>query len=94
MSLGVAAVVVKTPFEDFTVQVLNGGPRPEGEQLELARWAASQFRFGIDMGDPGVVRAARELVQLLDGESFGRGLARFDVGFGFGPRLSPFDARD
>jgi outer membrane protein OmpA-like peptidoglycan-associated protein len=67
---GLAAVVVSTPFEDFTVEVRRGGPRPEGEQLELALWAANQFRFGLDMGEPGVVGAARELVRLLDGDGF------------------------
>jgi outer membrane protein OmpA-like peptidoglycan-associated protein len=94
---GVDAVVVRTPFEDFTVRVQRGGARPEGEGLELARWAASQFRFGIDRRDPGVVQAARELVRLLDGNGFGfgRGLALPDDGFGFTSRLSsPFDARE
>jgi hypothetical protein len=62
------AVVVRSPFEGFTVWVRRGGPRPDGEQLELARWAATQFRLGIDMGDPGVAGAARELVRLLDGD--------------------------
>jgi outer membrane protein OmpA-like peptidoglycan-associated protein len=83
VTLGVSAVVVRTPFEDFAVQIRRGGPRPEGEQLELARWAASQFRFGVDVGDPRVVRAARELVRLLDGEGLGFGRGRIDDGVGF-----------
>lgn len=84
MDLGVDVVVVRTPFEDFTLRVQRSGARAEGEGLELARWAASQFRFGIEVGEPGVVRAARELVGLLDGESFGfgRGLLPLDDGFG------------
>ncbi len=89
MTLGVDAVVVRTPFEDLTVRVQRGGARPVGEQLELARWAASQLRFGIDMGDPGVVRAVRQLVRLLDGEGPGLGRA-----FGFASDLddrSPLD---
>jgi hypothetical protein len=65
------AVVVRTPFEDFTVRVQRGGARPTGEQLELAQWAARQIRFAIEMGDPRVERAARELVRLLDGDGFG-----------------------
>lgn len=83
MSLGADKVVVRTPFEDFFVQVRRGGPRPDDEGLELARWAASQFRLGIDLGDPGVVRAARQLVRLLDGEAPG-------LAFGLG---SDFDDR-
>jgi len=97
VALGVDAVVVMTPFEDFKVRVQRGGARPVGEQLELARWAASQFRFGIDMGASRVVRAARELVRLLDSDGlvFGRGAALLDDDFGSGSRLSsPFDARD
>jgi len=84
VSLGLDAVVVMTPFEDFTVRVERGGPRPAGEQLELARWAAREFRVGIDMGDPAVARAAQELIRLLDGTG---------SGFGFSSRpdtLSPF----
>lgn len=70
--------------------------RPEGEQLELARWAAARFRFGIELGDPGVVGAARELMRLLDGESLGGGRGGIDDGFGFpGSRqaFSPFGDR-
>lgn len=74
VALGVGVVVVRTPFEDFTVRVQRGGTRPVGEQLELARWAASQFRLGIDMGEPAVARAARELVRLLDGGGLGFGI--------------------
>ena len=84
VAVGDDALVVRTPFEDFEVRVRRGGARPEGEQLEVARWAASHFRFGIDMNDPGVVGAARELVRLLDGSGFG-----FD-GFGRGEPFSPF----
>jgi hypothetical protein len=73
VTLGVAAVVVRTPFEDFTVRVQRGGARPDGEQLDLARWAASQFRIGLDMGDPDMVRAAQMLLARLDDESFGFG---------------------
>jgi outer membrane protein OmpA-like peptidoglycan-associated protein len=84
MSLGLDAVVVKTPFENFTVRVQRGGPRPEGEQVELARWAAREFRVGIDMGDPAVAGAAQEIIRLLDGTG---------TGFGFSSRpdtFSPF----
>lgn len=66
VALGMDAVVVSTPFEDFLVRVRPEGPRPEQVQLELARWAASQFRLGIAMNDPGVVFGARQLVRLLD----------------------------
>jgi outer membrane protein OmpA-like peptidoglycan-associated protein len=81
---GLAAVVVSTPFEDFTVEVRRGGPRPEGEKLELALWAANQFRFGLDMGEPGVVGAARELLRLLDGDGFSDldAVSRFATVFG------------
>jgi hypothetical protein len=73
VSLGVRAVVVRTPFEDFLVRVRRGGPSPGKEQLERARWAAIQFRFGIEMSDPGVVHAARALIRLLDSEGPGLG---------------------
>jgi len=85
MSFDADAVVVRTPFEDFVVRLRPGGPRPEQEQLELARWAAIQFRVGVEVGDPGVVRAARELMRLLDGGT--RGIGR---GFGF---VADFDDR-
>jgi hypothetical protein len=90
VALGVDAVVVRTPFEDFKVRVQRAAARPVGEQLELARWAASQFWFGIDMGEPAVVRAARELVRLLDGGGFGFGFDRSSSLDPFSPFASPF----
>jgi outer membrane protein OmpA-like peptidoglycan-associated protein len=88
---GVGVVVVRTPFEAFTVRLQRPGVRAEGERLELARWAAQQFRFGIELGEPGVVRAARELVALLDGERFGFGRDAVPLDDGFGGRATPFD---
>ncbi len=90
MALGVDAVVVRTPFEDFTVRVERGRARHEGEQLELALWAAIQFRFGFEMGDPGVVRAARELMRLLDGGGFGFGFDPSGPSDPFSPAGSSF----
>jgi outer membrane protein OmpA-like peptidoglycan-associated protein len=68
------SVVVSTSIEDFLVRVRPNGARPENEQVALARWAASQFRLGIAMNDPGVVRGARQLVRLLDGDALGLAL--------------------
>lgn len=73
---GVDAVVVRTPFEDFILRVVRGGAPPNGEALELARWAASQVRFGVEMGEAGVLRAAREVWNLLDGAGSGFGVDR------------------
>jgi outer membrane protein OmpA-like peptidoglycan-associated protein len=85
--LGADSVVVGTPFEVFTVRVQSGRARAVGEQLELARWAAAQFRVGIGMGDPALVRAAQELVRLLDGGARGfasqpAAFSRLDDSFG------------
>jgi outer membrane protein OmpA-like peptidoglycan-associated protein len=87
---GVDVVVVRTPFEGFTVRVERAGVRAESERLELARWAAKELRFGIEMGEPAVVRAARELVALLDGEGFGFGRDSVPLDDGLGGRASGF----
>ncbi len=65
MALGAAVVVVRTAFEDFTVLVRRGGVRPQGEELALARWAAVQFRLGIDGAQTRPTDAAG--VALLEG---------------------------
>jgi outer membrane protein OmpA-like peptidoglycan-associated protein len=103
VTVGMAAVVVRTRLEDFTVQVRRGGSRSDGEQLELARWAAKQFRLGMAMGEPAITRAARELVRLLDGDRFGLnrssgsedgfGPSRRDVSSTFGTALGGIAAR-
>ena len=66
--LGLDAVVVRTAFESFELRVERSGARAEGEQLRLAQWAASQFRFGLDMNDPSIARAAQDALRLLDSD--------------------------
>ncbi|RYZ03796.1 MAG: hypothetical protein EOO73_26550 [Myxococcales bacterium] len=77
MVLGLDAVVVRTPFEDFVVKVRRSGSAINGEERRLADWAASQFRQGIELGDSGVATAARELLRRLEG-----GESAFSDGFG------------
>ena len=87
MGSGIDAVIVRTPFEEFTVRLKRGGPPPEGQQIESVLRAARDFRFGIEMGEPGILRAARELIHLLDGGGFGFGgdlTLLDDAGEGFG----------
>jgi hypothetical protein len=78
--LGLVAVVVSTPFERFEVSVERRGPPPDGEQLGSVLRAVGDLRFGVEMRDPGALRAARELMQLLDGggSGFGRDSTRLD----------------
>jgi len=79
--------VVRTPFEDFVVKVLGFASPPTREERQVAEWAASQFRQGIALGDPGVVQAAIELLRRLDRLESG-----FSEGFGDGDGLA-FGAR-
>jgi outer membrane protein OmpA-like peptidoglycan-associated protein len=69
--LGIEAAVVRTGLADFTVRLERGGAPPQSEALALARRFVSALRFGLEAGEPQVLQAARQLVQLLDGDGFG-----------------------
>ena len=71
MSAGLGEVVVRTPFEDFVVRVSRAGSRLNAEERQLAAWAASEFRLGIDLQTAGVVQAARQLLHGLDDQVVG-----------------------
>src|SRR6478609_3266614 len=82
MESGVDEVAVSCPFGDFVVQVRRFGASPQPAQAELTRWAAGQFRSGIELAEPAMVRAARQLLQLLDGNGFAASPAGDELGFG------------
>lgn len=99
MGLGLVAVVVSTPFERFKVRVERGARPPQDEQLRSVLRAAGDLRFGLEMRDPEILRAARELVRLLDGGGFGfgRDLTLLDDavdGFGRTGRFANSELRD
>lgn len=71
-------VVIAAPFEAFAVTVARPGARPSGPQLQLAQRVAALFRVGLGVGDPAAVRAALDVLALLDD----------------GFRFSPVDGRD
>lgn len=53
-------------LDDFIVEAVGIGSRPSGKELELARRAASLFRFDLETGKPEMLELAQQLLSVVE----------------------------